>query len=67
MANKPINRFEVQIVFDRGGYWRETSRRDKPLTRLDVAECLERMAARIRKYEAEFAADVLPAAPRDQP
>jgi hypothetical protein len=56
MANKPINRFEVQIVFDRGGYWRETSRRDKPLTRLEVAEYLEEIAARIRRFEKELEA-----------
>lgn len=40
MANKPINRYSVQIVFDDGGYLRWMSKPGARLSRLEVADQL---------------------------
>jgi hypothetical protein len=34
--NRPINRFEIQIVFDDGAYVRLTGRKHPPLSRAEV-------------------------------
>jgi hypothetical protein len=49
--SQPINRFELQVVFDDGGYLRVTSRRHPPMSRLEVIESLEKYAADLRKSE----------------
>lgn len=55
MANKPINRFEVQATFDDGGFLRWTSRRTPPLGRAELADKLEEIAAMIRDFEQKVA------------
>jgi hypothetical protein len=49
---KPKNRFDVQVLFDGGGYMRDVSRKDVVLTRADVLRCLKEIVARIERYDA---------------
>lgn len=52
--NKPRNFFDVQIVYAGGARWRETTRKDVTVSRIDIADGLEKMAKRIRETEARI-------------